>query len=85
MSDNEKYEGMAGPSSRSDVLKAVRATCIDCMGGQVQEVAACSSKICPLRPFRFGKVHPSAARRKQGLGNGNFAALRAAESNEEEA
>ena len=36
-------------------LKAIRAFCIDCMGGQVKEVKLCPSQICPLRAFRMGK------------------------------
>ena len=36
-------------------LKAIRAFCIDCMGGQVREVKLCPSKICPLHAFRMGK------------------------------
>lgn len=36
-------------------LKAIRAFCIDCMGGQVREVKLCPSQICPLHAFRMGK------------------------------
>lgn len=36
-------------------IKAIRAKCIDCMGGSVYEVALCPSKDCPLWAFRFGK------------------------------
>lgn len=36
-------------------LKAIRAKCLDCCCGQVQEVKLCRVKDCPLFPFRFGK------------------------------
>lgn len=36
-------------------LKAIRAFCLDCVGGSAQDVKECSSKICVLKPFRFGK------------------------------
>lgn len=36
-------------------LKAIRAFCIECMGGQVREVKDCTAPNCPLYPFRMGK------------------------------
>ena len=36
-------------------LKAIRGFCLDCCGGSSAEVRDCSSKSCPLKPFRFGK------------------------------
>ncbi len=36
-------------------IKAIRAKCLDCMCGQVNEVKLCPGTDCPLYPFRFGK------------------------------
>ena len=36
-------------------VKAIRAFCIKCMGDQAYLVKDCPTKICPLKPFRFGK------------------------------
>ena len=36
-------------------LKAIRAKCLDCMCGQVNEVKLCPCTDCPLYPFRVGK------------------------------
>lgn len=36
-------------------LTAIRAACVECMGGGVQEIASCASTGCPLHPFRMGK------------------------------
>ena len=36
-------------------LKAIRAKCLDCCGGQAHEVKLCVVADCPLYPFRFGK------------------------------
>lgn len=35
--------------------KAIRAKCIDCMGGDKSEVRKCTAVNCPLFPFRMGK------------------------------
>ena len=34
---------------------AIRAHCVECMGGYTKEVDACPSKQCALYPFRLGK------------------------------
>lgn len=39
----------------SNPLTAIRAMCIECMGGGVHEVAECVSVACALHPFRMGK------------------------------
>lgn len=57
-----KYRRRAAKSRRS-VLTAVRAWCIECMGGQVAEVARCTEggpyvpleSSCPLFNFRMGR------------------------------
>jgi len=36
-------------------LKAIRASCVDCMGGQRKLVKQCDLRGCPLWPFRMGK------------------------------
>jgi len=36
-------------------LKAIRANCLDCMGGSAQYVRECGLRSCPLWPFRSGK------------------------------
>jgi hypothetical protein len=45
-------------------LTAVRAFCVECMGGYVSEVKACSNGLCPLHPFRMGRnpLHGSAGK-----------------------
>lgn len=54
--DNELNEdGEENNDEIKSPLKAIRAFCIDCMGGQVREVKLCPSQICPLHAFRMGK------------------------------
>lgn len=36
-------------------MTAIRAHCVECMGGQVKSVADCTSPGCALYPFRMGK------------------------------
>ena len=36
-------------------LKAIKAFCVDCMGGQPTYVKDCTSTNCPLYAFRMGK------------------------------
>ncbi len=35
-------------------LKAIRAKCVDCSGGQFNEVRECPVKNCTLWPYRMG-------------------------------
>ncbi len=37
-------------------LKSVRAFCLECVYWSAYEVRHCTSTLCPLRPFRFGKA-----------------------------
>lgn len=53
--DNELNEDGEGTDEIKSPLKAIRAFCIDCMGGAVREVRICPSQICPLHAFRMGK------------------------------
>lgn len=36
-------------------MKGIRAFCLECCGGNSNEVKLCVSKNCALYPFRFGK------------------------------
>lgn len=36
-------------------MKAIRAKCIDCCGGNIYEPRLCTAKNCPLHPYRLGK------------------------------
>lgn len=36
-------------------IKAIRAKCLDCCCGQVNEVKLCSCPDCSLHPYRLGK------------------------------
>ena len=44
-------------------LKAIRANCLQCVGGSAYEVRTCTAKNCYLFPFRFGK-NPYTKKRK---------------------
>ena len=35
-------------------IKAIRAKCLDCCGGQPKEVRLCSIEKCPLYQYRMG-------------------------------
>ena len=56
-------------------IKAIRAWCIDCSGGNRMEVRKCEHKKCPLFPYRLGK-HPKLKGR--GRVGGNIVALKKA-------
>ncbi|RJR26565.1 MAG: hypothetical protein C4582_01510 [Desulfobacteraceae bacterium] len=42
-------------TTKKAILKNIRANCIECMGGQAQEVQNCSSPACRLFPYRMGR------------------------------
>ncbi|HNR30172.1 MAG TPA: hypothetical protein PKI11_04735 [Candidatus Hydrogenedentes bacterium] len=42
-------------------MKAMRAKCIDCCGGQPAEVTRCAITDCPLWPYRAGRRPKRAA------------------------
>lgn len=42
-------------TTKSEILKAVRAKCLDCGGGSYVEVDLCGSGNCPLYAFRSGR------------------------------
>jgi hypothetical protein len=37
-------------------LKAIRLHCVECMGFQPSMIRDCTSPLCPVFPFRFGKT-----------------------------
>lgn len=43
-------------------LRAIRANCLDCMGGNAAEVRRCPVERCPLYSYRMG--HNPAAKRE---------------------
>ena len=43
--------------SRSDALKAY---CLECLGGSWKDVRECDSRGCTLKPFRMGRRDPDA-------------------------
>ena len=49
-------------TTKAEILKTIRAKCLDCSRHQPQEVKFCPVQTCDLFPFRFGK-DPSPARR----------------------
>lgn len=53
-------------------LKAIRAFCLECVGGSRKKVAQCTARTCKVYPYRFGKdpFHAKAGkkiREKVGL------------------
>ena len=48
-------------------MKAIRAKCLDCSGGQPKEVRLCPVSRCPLWPYRMGRCPESAARSCQEI------------------
>lgn len=55
-------------------LKAIRAKCIDCSAGSVEEIRACAVTTCPLFAFRAGR---NPYRTKRELTDEQKAKLRA--------
>lgn len=52
------------------VMKAIRAYCIDCCGGQIAEVRKCVSMACPLWPMRMGNYPVRLRSAANGAGAG---------------
>lgn len=48
-------------TTKSDLLKAIRARCLDCSCYQPSEVAHCPARDCALWPYRAGR-DPNPAR-----------------------
>lgn len=57
--------------SKLTPMRAIRAKCLDCSCGQIQEVKECAITKCSLYPYRFGK-NPNRA----GIGNHNAQIVR---------
>ena len=54
-SEIENNETEDGNSKTMTPMKAIRAKCLDCCGGQYSEVKLCLCINCPLYDFRLGK------------------------------
>ena len=48
-------------TTKTDLLKAIRARCLDCSCHQPSEVTLCTARGCALWPYRSGK-DPNPAR-----------------------
>lgn len=68
----ERYERIIASYKEKAVTpkKAIRAHCIECMGGMSAEVARCTAKSCALHPFRTGAnpFHKLSKLNKQNQG-----------------
>lgn len=42
--------------ARLTPIKAIRLFCLECVGWSAYEVKDCTSKLCLLHPYRFGKI-----------------------------
>ena len=42
-------------TTKTQLLKTIRAKCLDCVCGQPNEVKLCPSEKCPLWPYRMAK------------------------------
>lgn len=51
------YQGIIDDykSKATSYKTAIRSHCVDCMGGLVQQIKACTSTDCSLYPFRMGE------------------------------
>ena len=56
-------------------LTAIRKNCLECMGWLPDEIRNCTSPLCALYPFRFGK-NPSYSGTKRKRPNKGIEALR---------
>jgi len=51
------FRGPDGDQTKSLTgMTAIRANCLECVGWNNLEVKQCTSKKCPLYPFRFGNM-----------------------------
>ena len=42
-------------TTKTELLKTIKAKCLECTCDQIMEVKRCPSKGCPLWPFRLAK------------------------------
>lgn len=54
-------------------IKAIRARCLDCCGGQKAEVRLCPSQKCPLWPYRMGRRPKDGENPAKQAGDGKTA------------
>ncbi len=55
-------------TTKSEILKSIRANCVECCGGSSHEVRLCTVKYCPLHHLRFGKdFNPARRAPKNGF------------------
>ena len=64
----QKKGGLVVKDRVTDLRKAIRANCIDCMGtkknpGYLKLIDECSTKVCHLWPYRFGITVVAAKKR----------------------
>jgi hypothetical protein len=52
-------------------IKAIRAKCVDCCGGNAAEARKCTAVFCPLWPMRMGvsPFHAASASSKREMAN----------------
>lgn len=55
LEDTELEDTEDGNPKVMTPMKAIRAKCLDCCGGQYSEVKMCPCTNCPLYDFRLGK------------------------------
>ena len=55
-------------TTKTDLLKAIRANCLECSGGRRSEIERCHLTECSLWPYRLGRdPTPSRTRSVQNL------------------
>jgi hypothetical protein len=83
-----RYDYIGGFVERIPPLRAIRAKCASCMGGDAdrmprgdvaQAIDECSSSGCPLWPFRYAADpwRPEATAKQRAAGRGSIAKARA--------
>ncbi|WP_156815886.1 hypothetical protein [Ahrensia kielensis] len=48
-------------TTKAEILKSIRAKCLDCSGGYASEITLCPVQACSLHPYRTGR-DPNPAR-----------------------
>lgn len=51
----KRYPGLAKRQSAGSPMASIRLFCLECMGGSLGEVKACTADECPLFPLRLGR------------------------------
>jgi len=56
-----------------DICRVVRAFCVECMGGYVEEINRCTAPLCPLYPWRMAdSIRRGFDRAAEALDSGGF-------------